>query len=51
MIRGLFKALLVLVFLAAIGLGAYAYVGPVLFPQDFAAPARDMTAPVTLDLN
>ena len=29
---------------------AFAYVGPILFPAEFAAPQREVTLPVTLDL-
>jgi hypothetical protein len=47
----LIKALFLLLLLAAAGLVAYAYVGPVFFPQDFAAPTEEVTLPVTLDLD
>lgn len=42
------KLLLYLVVLAAIGLVAYAYVGPVFFPSDFAPPSKTVTQDVTL---
>lgn len=44
------KYLFVLLILAGVALVAYAYVGPVLFPADFAAPSQEVTAPVTLEL-
>ncbi len=47
----LIKAVLFLVVLAAAGLVVYAYVGPVFFPADFAAPSQEVTSPVTLDTN
>lgn len=47
----LIKALLVLIFIAGIGLVAYAYIGPVFFPADFAAPSQEVTRPVTLETN
>lgn len=46
----LFKALIFLAILAAIGLVAFAYVGPILFPAEFAAPQEEVTVPVDLDL-
>ena len=48
MIRFLIKAVVVLAVLGAIGLAAFAYVGPVLFPQDFAPVAQEIRQPVTL---
>lgn len=45
----LIKVILFLIVLAAVGLVAYAYVGPVFFPADFAAPSQEVTTPVTLD--
>lgn len=45
----LFKALFYLVVLAAIALIAYAYVGPVFFPDDFAPPTEQVVKPVTLE--
>lgn len=46
----LIKAVLVLVVLAGIGLVLYAYLGPIFFPSDFAAPSREITEPVTLEV-
>ena len=45
----LIKALIYLFILCAIGLIAYAYVGPVFFPDDFAAPQQNVSEPVTLE--
>jgi hypothetical protein len=47
----LIKALLFLIAVAAVGLVAYAYVGPLFFPGDFAAPSQEVSQPVTLDTN
>ena len=47
----LIKALLVLVILAGLALVAYAYIGPIFFPNDFAAPTQEVSRPVTLDTN
>jgi hypothetical protein len=47
----LIKALLFLIIAAAVALVAYAYVGPLFFPGDFAAPSQEVTQPVTLDTN
>jgi hypothetical protein len=47
----LIKAIFFLVVIGAIALVAYAYVGPLFFPADFAAPAQEVTRPVTLDTN
>ncbi|WP_375255462.1 hypothetical protein [Yoonia sp.] len=47
----LIKALLFLIILAGGGFVAYAYVGPLFFPADFAAPSQEVTQPVTLDTN
>ena len=47
----LIKLLLFLAVLAAAGLVAYAYIGPVFFPADFAATSQEVTRPVTLDTN
>ena len=44
------KALLFLAVLAAIAFIGYAYVGPIFFPADFAAPSQEVTVPVTLDM-
>ena len=45
------KALFLLIILAGVGLVAYAYVGPIFFPADFAAPIQEVTSPVTLETN
>ena len=45
------KAILYLIIIAAIALVAYAYVGPLFFPADFAAPTEEVIQPVTLDTN
>ena len=45
------KGLLFLIVLAGIGLVAYAYIGPIFFPSDFAAPTQEVTRPVTLETN
>ncbi len=47
----LIKALAFLIIFAAVGLVAYAYIGPLFFPADFAAPSQEVTRPVTLDSN
>lgn len=44
------KLLIYLLVLGAVGLVAYAYVGPIFFADDFAAPVREITRPVTLEL-
>jgi len=46
--RRLIKGLVVLVLLAALGVVAFAYLGPLLFPAEFAAPQQDIRLPVTL---
>jgi len=46
----LIKALVFLTALAAVGLIAYAYVGPIFFPGDFTPPRNEVIEPVTLDL-
>lgn len=45
------KALLVLAIVAALGVIAFAYAGPWLFPAEFAAPQQEITLPVELDLD
>lgn len=45
----LFKAIFLLAALASMGLVAYAYLGPVFFPGDFAPPLSDVSQPVVLD--
>ncbi len=42
------RVLLILVFLASIGLIGYAYVGP-LFGADFSAPSQEIREPVILN--
>lgn len=44
------KVLVFLAVLAVVAFIGYAYVGPVFFPQDFAAPSQEVTVPVTLDM-
>lgn len=44
------KALLFLAVLAGIAFVGYAYLGPIFFPSDFAAPSQEVTVPVTLDM-
>lgn len=48
MLWKLIKFLFGLAVVAAIGLIAYAYVGPIFFPADFAAPSEEVVEPVTL---
>ncbi|MGR3634250.1 MAG: hypothetical protein ACU0A8_19365 [Limimaricola soesokkakensis] len=50
LIWALVKAALILVVLTALGLLAYAYVGPMLFPADFAAPVSEVVKPVTIEI-
>jgi len=45
----LIKALLFLIILGALALIAYAYVGPIFFPSDFAPPTEEVTRPVTIE--
>lgn len=51
MLWRLIKLLLFLIILGAIGLVIYAYLGPIFFPADFAAPVAPVSLPVTLDVN
>ncbi|WP_299827318.1 hypothetical protein [uncultured Roseobacter sp.] len=46
----IFKLLLFLIVVGAIGLIGYAYVGP-FFGADFSAPQDEVRVPVTLDAN
>ncbi|MBW4708753.1 hypothetical protein KX928_13270 [Roseobacter sp. YSTF-M11] len=46
----IFKLLVYLIILGAIGLVGYAYVGP-FFGADFSAPQSEVRVPVTLDAN
>jgi O-antigen/teichoic acid export membrane protein len=50
MVWRLIKAVLVLTILAALGLIAYAYIGPIFFAEDFAPPVEQVTKPVTLEV-
>ena len=45
------KALFFLIIFAGVGLVGYAYIGPLFFPADFAAPSQEVTRPVTLEKN
>lgn len=45
----LIKALAFLVALAGVALVAYAYLGPIFFEDDFAAPTQEVSRPVTLN--
>ena len=47
----LIKVLLVLVVLAALGLVAFAYLGPLVVPDDFAPPVREVVVPVDLGID
>ncbi len=49
MLWRLIKLLFFLAVLGGIGLIAYAYLGPVFFPQDFAPPTRQVVEPVVLE--
>jgi len=51
MLWRLIKFLLLLAILGMIALVAYAYIGPVFFPADFAAPTTPVVQPITLDAN
>ncbi len=44
----LIKAIFYLAALAAIAFVGYAYVGPIFFPSDFAAPSREVVETVEL---
>ena len=44
----LIKALLALAVLAILGLVAFAYLGPIVMPDDFAPPSREVVQPVDL---
>ena len=46
----LFKVLLGLIVLGGVGFVGYAYVGPVFFRADFAAPTLQVTQTVTLEV-
>jgi len=47
----LIKILLILAVLAAVALIAFAYVGPLVMPDDFAPPVREVVQPVDLGLD
>lgn len=47
----LIKFFFVLVVLVAIAFVAYAYLGPVFMPNDFAAPVQEVVKPVTLGVD
>lgn len=47
----LIKFLLILAFLALVGLVIFAFVGPFVLPGDFEAPLRDVSEPVDLGLD
>ena len=51
MIWRLIKLFLILVVIGAIGLVAYAYVGPFFLSSDFAAPTEEITQPLALESN
>ena len=51
MLWRLIKFILFLVILGGIALIAYAYVGPVLMPSDFAAPSAPVSENITLDVD
>ena len=51
MVWRLIKAVLVLTIFAALGLIAYAYIGPIFFAEDFAPPVEQVTKPVTLEVD
>jgi len=51
MLWRLIKALIFLAILGGLVFVAYAFVGPVFFPGDFAAPSTSVTLPVTLEGN
>ncbi len=44
----LMKFLFVVAVLAVIGFIAFAYIGPIFMPDDFAAPVQEVVKPVTL---
>lgn len=46
--RRLIKLILILVVLGFLALVAFAYLGPVLFPAEFAPPLQEIRDPVTL---
>ena len=50
MLWRLIKFLLGLALLCAIGLVVFAYIGPIFWPADFAAPSQTVTTPLVLEL-
>ena len=50
MILKLLKLLVSLAILAGILFVAYAYLGPIFFPADFAAPVGPDSVPITLEV-
>ncbi|MFQ6547881.1 hypothetical protein AADZ90_007975 [Aestuariibius sp. 2305UL40-4] len=46
----LIKFLLYLLILGAVVFIGYAYIGPIVTPEDFVAPSEEVSEPVTLDL-
>ncbi len=51
MLWRLTKFLVFLAVLGAITFVAYAYVGPILSPSDFAAPTAPVSEPIILDID
>lgn len=49
MLWRLIKLILLLAILAGCALIAYAYVGPIVFPADFAAPSEETRVPLLLE--
>jgi len=49
MLWRLIKLLFWLLLLGGIALVAYAYIGPVFFPDDFAPPSGEVIIPLTLE--
>ena len=45
------RILVLLAVIVAFGVIAFAYVGPWMFPAEFAAPRHEVTLPVTLELD
>ena len=51
MLWRILKLLFSLALLGGIGLVIYAYVGPIVFPSDFAAPSQQVVEPIVLELD
>lgn len=49
MLWKLIKFLIFLLVLAGLGLVAFAYLGPILMPAEFAPPSTQIVQPVTLE--